>query len=542
MVALIRVTLAFVAFSFTYIDQSAAPHRIFAVYAVLTLYTIYSVALYLATARRAGFVPAGLEHWIDIAWYSLLVALSGGSGSVYFLLFFFAILVAAFRSGVNAGLWAAACSAALFTTIGYPATPADEFQLSRFLLRPVFLLVLGYLIAYWGGQERKLQRQLELLKDITGTLNPRFGTSHLIGQVVRMLREFYDARLCLLVCAEDGNDSALLFRAESGANGRSTPPVEQAPADSIRALLPSCGRQVLICATGRRWLWSRPVHSEAFDVSTHEQAAMPREVYDTISHALGAQCFLSLPVSYRPGATGRLFVADAAKRLNKSDAAFIIQVFEHTKPFIENVRLVDTLASGAAQEERQKIARDIHDGVIQPYIGLQLGLEALRRLANGSGELARAIERLLALTETGVEDLRGYVGGLKAGGVRKGSLLPALRRFGAKFAEATGIAVEVESDAADLALNDRLAGEVFQMAIEALSNIRRHTEARTALIHVGYDGKTLRLRVANDGPAGDNAASFLPHSITERAASLGGAVAVRRPPQGGAIIEVEIPL
>jgi signal transduction histidine kinase len=541
MVALIRVTLAFVAFSFTYIDQSAPPDLIVAVYATLTLYSIYSVALYLVTARRASFIPAALEHWIDITWYLVLIALSGGSSSVYFLLFFFAILVAAFRSGVNAGLWAAAFSAALFTMVGYPAAPADEFQLSRFLLRPIFLLVLGYLIAYWGGQERKLQRQLGLLKDVTGTLNPRFGTSHLIGHVVRMLREFYEARACLLVFPEEGADSARLFRAEAGGD-KSPPVVEQAPAESVRALLPPQGEQVLICTAERRGLWSRALHCEAFDVTTHEPAAVPPDVYETISHALGARCFLSLPVDYRPGVTARLFVADATKRLNKSDADFIIQVFEQTKPFIENVRLVDTLASGAAQEERQRIARDIHDGVIQPYIGLQLGLEALRRLADGNGELAQAIERLLALTESGVEELREYVGGLKAGGARKGSLLPALRRFGAKFSEATDIAVRVESNTDDLFINDRLAGEVFQMATEALSNIRRHTEARAAVVHVGCDSKTLRLRVTNDGRAGDNADTFSPRSITERAASLGGTVTIRRPAAGGAVVEVKIPL
>ena len=538
--ALIRAILAFSAFAFTYIDPTGPPSLIPVLYAALAIYCVYSVALYLSAARGSAFVSGGAAHWLDIAWYLLLVALSGGSNSAYFLLFFFAVLVASFSSGVSSGLRTAAVSASLFTLVGYSAVTPNDFQLSRFLLRPVYLLVLGYLIAYWGGQERKLRRQLELLKDVTVTLNPRFGTNHLIGQVVRMLREFYRARVCLLLLAEEGGDSRRLFRAEAGVDGGAAP-VQSIPAESVRRLLPDGGRDVLACARPRRRLLWRG-GCESFELVRGERTATPPDVFDSVAEALDARSFLSVPVSYRPGATGRLYVADPAWRLGRADADFIAQVFEHVRPFIENVRLVDTLASGAAHDERQKIARDIHDGVIQPYIGLQLGLEALRRQAEGNGAVSKGIERLIALTESGIEDLRQYVGGLKVGGERKGSLLPALRRFGAKFSEATGIAVEVESEAADLFLNDRLAGEVFQMTTEALSNIRRHSEARRATVRVACDGHRLSLRVANDGPPGDNGDRFVPRSVTERASSLGGAVSVTRPAGGGAVVEVDIPL
>src|SRR5215204_4541805 len=252
-VALIRAILAFSAFAFTYIDPTGPPSLIPVLYAALAIYCVYSVALYLSAARGSAFVSGGAAHLLDIAWYLLLVALSGGSNSAYFLLFFFAVLVASFSSGVSSGLRTAAVSASLFTLVGYSAVTPNDFQLSRFLLRPVYLLVLGYLIAYWGGQERKLRRQLELLKDVTVTLNPRFGTNHLIGQVVRMLREFYRARVCLLLLAEEGGDSRRLFRAEAGVDGGAAP-VQSIPAESVRRLLPDGGRDVLACARPRRRL------------------------------------------------------------------------------------------------------------------------------------------------------------------------------------------------------------------------------------------------------------------------------------------------
>ena len=538
MVALIRVIIAFIAFYFTYVDPTGPPSLLPVLYAALALYCVYSVATYYLTSRGFPVESAGATHWIDIAWYLLLVALSGGSNSAYFLLFFFAVLVASFRTGFSAGLRAAAVSAALFTLVGYPGDAADEFEFSRFLLRPLYLLVLGYMIAVWGGRELRLRRQLELLKDVTVTLNPRFGTNHLIVHVVRMLREFYEARACVLL-ADDGEDSCLLFRAGEGLGGRAA--AERVVAEAVRDLLPDCGRIVLAFSGAGRRLFRRAARW-SFDVDTKEEKNTPRDVFDSVARALSAGNFLSVPVTFRAGVVGRFYVADARRPLGRADAEFIAQVFEHTRPFIENVRLVDTLASGAAQDERQKIARDIHDGVIQPYIGLQLGLEALRRQADGDEALSRKIERLIALTESGVEDLRQYVGSLKAGGERRGSLLPALRRFGAKFSEATGVAVRVESDTPDLFLNDRLAGEVFQMSAEALSNVRRHTGAKEAAVWVGCDGRRLSLRVTNDGVPGDNSAPFVPRSITERASSLGGTTIVRRPSEGGAVIEVEIPL
>src|SRR5918993_3435952 len=140
LVALIRVILAFAAFFFTYLDPAGPAGLDRAVYAALTLYIVYSGAFYLATARRARFVPPGAAYWVDIGWYVLFVALGGGTNSVYFFFFFFAVLVASFRFGFGAGLRAAAASAALFTLVGYYSSGAGDFQPSRFLLRPTYLV------------------------------------------------------------------------------------------------------------------------------------------------------------------------------------------------------------------------------------------------------------------------------------------------------------------------------------------------------------------------------------------------------------------
>jgi signal transduction histidine kinase len=83
---------------------------------------------------------------------------------------------------------------------------------------------------------------------------------------------------------------------------------------------------------------------------------------------------------------GRVFMGTARQaRFDIEDATFLLQAMDQVLPVIENIRLVDRLASGAAEEERRRIARSVHDRVIQPYLGLQIGIKALQRELSRSG-------------------------------------------------------------------------------------------------------------------------------------------------------------
>src|ERR1044072_7334823 len=89
---------------------------------------------------------------------------------------------------------------------------------------------------------------------------------------------------------------------------------------------------------------------------------------------------------------------------------------DHVMPMIDNTLLVDRLASQAADYERQRLSRDIHDSAIQPYIGLKLGLDALRRRAADSDPVARDLAELADRTDYVINDLRTFVGGLRGPG------------------------------------------------------------------------------------------------------------------------------
>jgi len=256
-----------------------------------------------------------------------------------------------------------------------------------------------------------------------------------------------------------------------------------------------------------------------------------------------AASFVSLPLHGSYSTIGRLYLTATRRRaFAPADVAFLLQVMEQIVPVIENIRLVDQLASSAAEQERRRLARDIHDNVIQPYIGFQIGLAAVsQKLYAGNGDITNDIEQLIAITDQGIGALRGYIHQLPGLGERDSVLLAAVRRFVATFTAATHIAVRIEA-AADLYINDRLAAEVFQMIVEGLSNIRRHTCAEFTSIELARQNDNLILRIVNDGADAAAPAHFIPRSIMERATSLGGQVHVERLASGATQVTVEIPL
>ncbi len=477
----------------------------------------------------------------------ILIGSSNGTDSIFFFFPFFAIMVASFQRGFTSGWRVTLVAAVLFTGVGFMMAPDEpEFMLNSFLLRPTSLLVLGYMIACWGGAETILRRRLALLKDVSMLSNPRFGVDRTFGALMERLRAFYDADMCMLVMAEPhtgGHTLRRVSRQTPGADGRA----EALTKDVVHLLLALPATQAQVSGSvSRAWGWFGAVmRVQAYDVVSGERLPEPLQ---EISDILAAEAYITVPVRYRGETVGRLYLT-ATRRytFEGSDVDFLLQVLEQTMPTIDNIRLVDRLASDAAEAERRRIARDLHDSVIQPYIGLQMGLVAIQKnLAMHSPDVYEDLEQLLTLTNAGIADLRHYMGELREtgapeSGLLPAGLLPAVQRFARKFAEATGISVNVEAKTA-LPVHDRLAAEVFQMVAEGLSNVRRHTRSAQATVTLACDHDHLHLSIANDTAPGTVPVPFTPRSITERAIALGGRAHVEWPARGGTVVLVDIPL
>jgi signal transduction histidine kinase len=541
--AMMRLVLALSALLITYIDPSAPNRLVEVTHATLSLYTVYSVALYIIVQRHDALEASisRWSHWVDVGWYVVFIALSGGTSSIFFFFFFFAILVASFRWGFRSGLRVVVASAILFTAVGYAAAPeGPNFELNRFLLRPIYLFVFGYMMAYWGGYEITLKRRLALLKEVNTLANPRFGVDRTISWLLERLRSFYDADACMLVTVDPAMGEHHMRRADRQDPERAVR-AESLPSELAQRLLALPADRAVVYSRKPRLWWGLRTYYRAHDVVAREHTTEGPDA--ALAAAFDAMSFVTIPLQYHNALTGRLYLTSAhGHAFDESDLEFLLQVMQHFTPVIDNIRLVDRLASDAAEIERQRIAHDIHDSVIQPYIGLQIGLTAVnQKLTDGNVNVSGDIKQLIEQIVKVVDNLRNYMRGLKSPGEREGILLPSVRRFTTTFTETTGIGVQVTADG-HMRLNDRLAAEVFQMVTEGLSNVRRHTHAMQVSIVLACRDNHMVLRIEDEGVNGSTPAPFMPRSITERATALGGDVHVDRREDGGSAVVVEIPL
>jgi signal transduction histidine kinase len=258
---------------------------------------------------------------------------------------------------------------------------------------------------------------------------------------------------------------------------------------------------------------------------------------------LDADYFISVPLYRREVIVNRLYLTSKRDVFELSDITFLLQVLEQVIPAIENVQILDQLASDAAEQQRQKISRDIHDTVIQPYIGIKLGLEALEMKSDTEAVSKADIERLINIADSSISDLRGYISKLRGKtNEQEGSILiSAIKQQAAKFEEFYGIKVDVSSKDGFL-INDRLAAEVFQIVTEGLSNIKRHTNAKHSVINLLIDGENLFLEIENDNDEKNKSKEiFVPKSIFGRVEALGGSSNVVQN-NGSTKVSIEIPL
>ena len=545
MIALIRMLLAVSAISIVYLAAPGPARFATALSVTIFLYAACSVFIYAIARRRRSVLIENVRrwsYWIDTLSFTAMIALSGGSSSIFFILYFYPILVASFRWGFARGLSITLVSCGMFGGVSYVmAFQGFELEWNRLLLRAISLVLLGYLIAYWGGFEIQLKRRLALLKEVNRMPNPGLGIAEAIGGVLELVRVFYDADDSLLITENAAPSTYSIFRA--GRHHASPTAlmehVETAVAMPLLSLPPAYAA-VYRRAAGHRW--ARAPGCQLVDLATEEPVAEGHEALDALANLLETEAFVTVPTHDHETRRGRYYLTARQRRFDGSDVDFLRQIAEQVRPVIENIRLAERLASGAAERERQKISRDIHDSTLQPYIGLKLALEALRRRIDGHDPLANEIDELIAMTGDGITELRGYVSDLKDSvPPHETVLVPALRREAAKFSDFYGIEVEVIAEN-DLCVNDRLAAEAYQIVREGLSNVRRHTEARRAVITVRCAEDHLILLIANDRASGtEDAATFVPRSITERALALGGSaqVALR---DGHTTVRVDIPV
>ncbi|MYM35534.1 histidine kinase [Duganella sp. FT94W] len=499
-------------------------------------YLLHALALLLAARRyRNPFWHGKLVYWIDLGWFALMVYCTGGGNSFFYPFFFFVILTASFQWGFDEGARITLGATGALTAATWLAD--SQINHGHLLLRTAFVLALGYMIAYWGGLGVAQRRRLSLLRDVSQLANPRFGVDQSIAAMLRQTRDFYHASNCVLLM-RDGGEAPWQLHSSGAPDGR--PALARLSESAAAPLLAFAPQALVQYAAALHPRLARTVESRQRLPGETRWRPLPRETAAPLAELLDAGSLISAPLPLRKG-EGRIYVVAARQRFSRNDAVFLQQLAAQVFPVIENIVLLDRLASDAAFRERQKIARDLHDTTIQPYIGLRHGISALRQSLQSDHPLAAELDKLIDMATEVIGDMRQFARNVRNGAAQtEAELLVALRRQAQQVQQFYDIQIVIEAQEG-LSISDRLAAEVFQIVNEGMHNIRKHTRARSGKISLSNADGQLRIRIENETPEGP-ATAFLPGSLAERTAALGGTITVDCATQGTTAIRIAIPV
>lgn len=534
--AAVRLVACFAALHIVYFVDPARQHLFWTPLAALSvLFSAYTAWLYWRTVRDKTAQEGQTLYWIDTLWYLAITFVTTGFGGQFFFFLSFPLLFVSLRWGFTAGIKMALFSSAALLGINILRSTGAVLLTADILLPPIGLLALGYLLATWAYSDRVMNRRLASLEEFNALFNPRFSIDQMLDRVVRHLALTYSVDKFALILAEDDRPPRV-FRANLPEPMYQ---VSEAAAAEIASAVSGLNDKGTIIYRSQRGLQPEEVYCSEQNSLTQKKRIAG---VGAIANRFDCSSFGSVQFNLRRGGRARLFVCSNTQTFASADLPFFHQLGEQLTPRIENVQLLDRLAGEAAEAERQKISRDIHDSAIQPYIGLKFALEALARKVPSADPLAKEIGRLVEVANTEIIELRSYVRGLRGDeDLGRAALVPALRRQAARFGELYGITVVVESPES-LRIGDELANEAFHIVSEGLSNIRRHTASDSARIRLSCDAQLFTLKIINSCDGGTPAKLFTPRSIAERADALGGRCHVDALSGGATTVTVEIPL
>jgi signal transduction histidine kinase len=540
--AAMRFILAFAGLIIIYIDPTEPSSREAATYGALALYCAYAASL-LVIALKCTWTPdQRLLCALDLVFASLLILWTQGTNSIFFYVFLFPILVVSFSHGYRDGLIFTIAGVGAFVLAGSLASPPIvEFELNLALIRPVYLLALGFMIAKWGGREILFKRRLMLLRDVNSS-NPRAGLDQIIGLNLRRIMDFHNAARCVLALQRAGAEPRYVMYA-AARNEQRASDAQEMTQDSGERLLSFKDSSSIIYSSR---VFHRPAavgSCVAVDCKGEPESTLASADCEIVAALLEASYFVAVPYHESDGTRGRLFLTSTRSRFTRGDVQFLLQFAAAVSKVVENLQLLEQLVSSAAEHERVMISRDIHDAAIQPYIGLRLGLEALYRDGGATSPLSQKILDLVEMANATVRDLRGYTSGLLTGSeVPGGSLRAGIVMQAERHKQFYGLDITIDVDVKSGDMNGRLASQVFYIVMEALSNVVKHTASRRAFIEVTSRADLVCVRVGNEQPRGlETAPYFVPKSIKSRIAALGGSLDVQHGSGNYTVIHATLP-
>jgi signal transduction histidine kinase len=204
-----------------------------------------------------------------------------------------------------------------------------------------------------------------------------------------------------------------------------------------------------------------------------------------------------------------------------------------------------------ASEERQRIARDLHDSVSQSLFSMTLHARTAERAMKQTGQraydaVARELAQVGELTGTALAEMRALIFELRPGGLAEEGLVSALTKHAAAVSAREGLSIEVTGPSERLPVNAECEEHLYRLGQEALANVSKHAAATRATVAVTNDGANVGLEVRDDGRGFDAEATYAGHlgltTMRSRAGEMGAQMSIDSTPASGTLVRVRLPI
>ncbi|WP_240742037.1 sensor histidine kinase [Micromonospora zingiberis] len=215
-----------------------------------------------------------------------------------------------------------------------------------------------------------------------------------------------------------------------------------------------------------------------------------------------------------------------------------------------HAQLVTQAREAGVLDERQRMAREIHDTLAQGLTGIITQLEAAEQTRDRSGDWRRHVDNALALARESLTEARRSVRAIRPEPLETARLPDALAELGGRWSALHGVRADVSTTGTPRPLHPEVEVTLLRAAQEALANVARHAAASRVGLTLSYMSDVVTLDVRDDGTgfdAGNGAVAPKPDggygltAMRQRVARVGGRLAVESEPGGGTAISASVP-
>ena len=408
----------------------------------------------------------------------------------------------------------------------------------------------------WNRELQHKTRELSALFEAAKILASTLDLSTLLEKVVAVIVELLEpADICVLFLYDRSIDK-LVLRSAKGYESPLFSEMKIAPGEAIAGKAFRDSR-TLVCLSPEQ------VAQDRRDLSSRNQALL-RMATQGLPAVQEALC---TPLIYKGRAIGILLLENrfARAHFSETDVQLVQALADQVAVAIENARLYEEVQRKeqlrgqllekvihAQEEERKRIARELHDEASQALTALIISLESAEEaLPDGLGQIKDRLASITGLTIQTLDEIKKIIIDLRPTLLDDLGLIPALRWYAKSHSERSGIKIGFHAEGFRQRLPAQMETVLFRVVQEAITNVTRHSQASFADVRLERNGSAVTAVIEDDGvgfdlaetlDCQDNGRGLGLMGMKERIALLGGTLSIDSKPGQGARVSFQVPL